>query len=235
MLLRRRRALARARRHGDLRRQVDAQPEAVDPPPRRRAAAVEDRPLADQGQDEGSRGRARGRDERAHVLQGALVRLRRRALRRRAAARDPVAPRRSVGGARCAAGCRVDARAQRRLRRGRAPRIGREARRIGAISRRDRRDPHRRTCASNIRTASGSPADPTRRRWSCCVSRPTTRRRWSGSRPSSGGCWTPRSRAFRCRSDERRSTPSPALLHVPALPGLPQTRRSPQYGIPARR
>ncbi len=44
--------------------------------PRRPAAVVEDRPLADQGQDEGNRRAAGRRDERAYVLQGALVRLR---------------------------------------------------------------------------------------------------------------------------------------------------------------
>ena len=68
---------------------------AVDHAPRRQAAAVEDRPFADQGQDEGNRRRARRRDERPHVLPRALVRFRRRPLRRRAAARDPVAPCRS--------------------------------------------------------------------------------------------------------------------------------------------
>ena len=57
---------------------------------------------------------ARRRDERPHVLQGALVRLRRRPLRRRAPARDPVAARRSVRGARRAARRGLDARARRR-------------------------------------------------------------------------------------------------------------------------
>ena len=55
--VRRRRAVARARRHRHLRRQVDAQPEAVDREARRRAAAVEDRPLAHQGEDEGDAAR----------------------------------------------------------------------------------------------------------------------------------------------------------------------------------
>src|SRR3989442_7093238 len=60
---------------------------------------VEDRPLAHQGEDAGARRPARGRDERAHVLRGRLVRLRRRALRRgpaaplrRRAGRPAVAP-----------------------------------------------------------------------------------------------------------------------------------------------
>ena len=56
---------------------------------RRRAADVEDRPLADQGEDEGDRRAARRRDERPHLLRRALVRLRRRHLHRGAAARDP--------------------------------------------------------------------------------------------------------------------------------------------------
>ena len=62
------------------------------------------------------------RDERPHVLQGALVRLRRRPLRGRAAARDPVAARRSVAGARRAAGCGLDPGARRCVCGGRASR-----------------------------------------------------------------------------------------------------------------
>src|SRR3989454_270954 len=54
---------------------------------------VEDRPLAHQGEDAGARRPARGRDERAHVLRGRLVRLRRRALRR-----GPAAPLRGRAG-----------------------------------------------------------------------------------------------------------------------------------------
>ncbi len=132
--VRRRRARARARRDDHLRRQVDAQPEALDPAPRRRAAALEDRAFADQEQDEGGRRGACRRDERTHLLQGALVRLRRRALRGRATARDPGAAREPVGGARRAAGRRVDSRTEHRVRGGRAPRAHREARRVGEVS-----------------------------------------------------------------------------------------------------
>ena len=74
-----------------------------DPRGRRRAADVEDRPFAHQGQDEGNRRAAGRRDERPHLLQGALVRLRRRHLRRRAAAGDPVA--RTPTRARCSTRC----------------------------------------------------------------------------------------------------------------------------------
>jgi len=47
---------------------------------RRRTADVEDRPLADQVQDEGNGIAARGRDERPRVLRRYLLRIRRRAL-----------------------------------------------------------------------------------------------------------------------------------------------------------
>ena len=87
--VRRRRAVAQPGRADHLRREVHAQPVPLDPRARRRAGAVEDRPLADQGEDEGDRRAAGRRDERPHVLQGALVRLRRRAVRRRAPAREP--------------------------------------------------------------------------------------------------------------------------------------------------
>ena len=56
---------------------------------RRQAADLQDRPLADQGEDEGDRFAAGRRDERPHLLQGALVRLRRRHLCRLPPARDP--------------------------------------------------------------------------------------------------------------------------------------------------
>ena len=49
-------------------------------------------PFADQGEDEGSRFAAGRRDERPHLFQGALVRLRRRHVCRRAPAGNPVAP-----------------------------------------------------------------------------------------------------------------------------------------------
>jgi hypothetical protein len=79
------------RRADHLRREVLAQPGALDPPPGRRAADVEDRPRPHQGQAEGDRRPARRRDERPHLLQGALVRLRRRPLRRRPPAGDRLA------------------------------------------------------------------------------------------------------------------------------------------------
>ena len=54
---------------------------------RRQAHAVENRPQLHQGQDEGNRRAAGRRNVRPHVLQGTLVRLRRRPLCRRAPAR----------------------------------------------------------------------------------------------------------------------------------------------------
>ena len=101
--VRARRARAQSGRDDHLRRQVLAAPGADDPRGRRRAADVEDRPLADQGQAEGDRRAAGRRDERPHLLQRALVRLRRRHLHRGAPARDPVAQRRSR--ARCSTHC----------------------------------------------------------------------------------------------------------------------------------
>ena len=65
--------------------------------PRRQAAAVEDRAFADQGQDEGNRRGAGRRNERPYVLQGTLVRLRRRHVRRRAPARNSLARCRRLG------------------------------------------------------------------------------------------------------------------------------------------
>ena len=62
-----------------------------DAPPGRPAADVEHRPRPDQGQAQGNRRAAGRRDERPHVLQGALVRLRRRPLCRRAPARNHLA------------------------------------------------------------------------------------------------------------------------------------------------
>ena len=72
-----------------LRREVHRAPAGPHPAPRRQPADVEDGPFADQGQDARNRRRAGRRDERPLLLQGALVRLRRRHLRRRAPARDP--------------------------------------------------------------------------------------------------------------------------------------------------
>ena len=78
---------ATARRDHHRRRQ--GQPDPVRPHRRagRQAADVEDRPQPDQVEDEGNRRAARRRDERPHLLQAPLVRLRRRALRRGAADR----------------------------------------------------------------------------------------------------------------------------------------------------
>ena len=120
--VRARRAVAPPRRADPLRRQVLAAPGAADPRRRRRAGDVEDRPLARQGEDEGARGAAGGRDERPHLLRRALVRFRRRHLHRGAAARDPEPQRRPERGAERAARRLQHARAQRRLRRGRAGR-----------------------------------------------------------------------------------------------------------------
>jgi phosphomannomutase/phosphoglucomutase len=75
----------------------------VDRAARRPSADVEDRPLAGQGQAEGNRRPAGRRDERPHLLEGPLVRLRRRPLHRRAPARDPDPRKRSLGRAERAA------------------------------------------------------------------------------------------------------------------------------------
>ena len=102
---------------------------------RRRAADVEDRPLADEGQAQG-RGRTdRRRDERPHLLQRTLVRLRRCDVHRGAHARDPVAQRRSQRGAQRAADVVQHAGAQRALRRGRAAARDRRAARAGQVRR----------------------------------------------------------------------------------------------------
>ena len=74
-------------------RRRQGEPDAVRPRggARRHAADVEDRPQPDQVQDEGNRRAARRRDERPHLLQAPLVRLRRCALRRDPADRGGVA------------------------------------------------------------------------------------------------------------------------------------------------
>ena len=72
-----------------LRREVHRPPARPHPAPWRQPADVEDRAFADQGQDEGNRGRAGRRDERPLLLPRALVRLRRRPVCRRAPAGDP--------------------------------------------------------------------------------------------------------------------------------------------------
>ena len=95
MLFAARRAVAQSRRGNHLRRQIHPQPVRLDPRARRQAAAVENRPLLHQGQDEGNRRPAGRRDERPHLLQGTLVRLRRRPLRRRAHAGISSASRRT--------------------------------------------------------------------------------------------------------------------------------------------
>ncbi len=80
-----------SRRDDHRRRQ--GQPDPVRPHRRngRHAADVEDRAQPDQVEDEGNRRAAGGRDERPHLLQAPMVRLRRRALRR-----GPPDPRRLV-------------------------------------------------------------------------------------------------------------------------------------------
>ena len=76
-----------SRRDHHRRRQGEPDPVRPDRRARRHAADVEDRPQPDQVEDEGDRRAARRRDERPHLLQAPLVRLRRRALRRGAADR----------------------------------------------------------------------------------------------------------------------------------------------------
>jgi hypothetical protein len=83
--------------------------------------------VAAEGQDAGAGCAAGRRDERPHLLQRALVRLRRRHLRRLPPAGDPLAPSRSRRGARSAAGQLLHAGAERALRGGRAARGGRRA------------------------------------------------------------------------------------------------------------
>ena len=78
-----------------LRREVHAQSRQVGARAGRRAADVEDRPFARQGEAARNRRAAGRRDERPRVLQGPLVRLRRRPVHRRAPARNPLARGRS--------------------------------------------------------------------------------------------------------------------------------------------
>jgi phosphomannomutase/phosphoglucomutase len=111
---------------------------------RRRAADVEHRPRAGQGQAQGDRRPARRRDERPHLLQGALVRLRRRPLRRRPPARDPLALGRRRRAAEIAARFAVDPGTQPQDGRGRALRADRQAQGRRPLRRRDRKDHHRR-------------------------------------------------------------------------------------------
>ena len=89
------------------------------------AGDVEHRPRADQGQAQGNRRAAGRRDERPHVLQGALVRLRRRPLCRRAPAGNPLALARWQRGAQGAARFGQHAGTQPRDGRGRALQAGR--------------------------------------------------------------------------------------------------------------
>ena len=150
---------------------------AVDPQTRRQAADVENRAFVHQAEAAGNRRAARGRDERARLLQGTLVRLRRRALRRRAPAGDPVA--------RARPGRRAGSAARRGQHAGAAPqaRRRRELRADGQAEGRRRASTARAKssrstgCASSTPTASGSRARPTPRRSSCCASRPTTQPR----------------------------------------------------------
>ena len=144
----------RARRHHPVRRQVHAAPGARHPRSRRRAADVQDRALADQGEDEGSRFAAGRRDERPHLLQGALVRLRRRHVCRRAPAGDPVAPRGSERRAGRPAHQFLHARTQCEVRRGRAARPGEAADRPAPTSPRRRRSRPSTACGWTGPTAS---------------------------------------------------------------------------------
>ena len=84
-----RRAGAPPRRHDHRRRQDQPDLLRRGRAARRQAPDVEDRPLPDQGQDGRGRRAALGRDVRPHLLQGRLLRPRRRALRRRPPARHP--------------------------------------------------------------------------------------------------------------------------------------------------
>ncbi len=81
--------VAQPRRRHHLRRQMHPPPDAADQRLRWPPGDVEDRPLADQEENEGNRRPAGRRNERAYLLQGALVRLRRRHLRRRPPAGNP--------------------------------------------------------------------------------------------------------------------------------------------------
>ena len=74
------------------------------------------------------------------------------------------------------------------LRRGRASRARREARGRGEVPRARPTSCGSTACGSSIRTASASRAARTRRRRSCCASRPTTPQRSSGSRANSDAC-----------------------------------------------
>ena len=137
-----------------LRRQVQPAPAGGDPRGRRRAADVEDRALAREGQAARDRCAAGRRDERASLLRRALVRLRRRDLHRSAAARDPLARDRPERGARRAADELQHARAERGLCRGRASRAGgRTARARGgwAAEFPGRRGRHHRRAARRLR------------------------------------------------------------------------------------
>ena len=154
MLFAQRRAHPRARRHHPVRRQVHAAPGARHPRGRRRAADVQDGAFADQGEDEGSGVAAGRRDERPHLFQGALVRVRRRHLRRRAPAGNPVAPRRSQRRARRIADQLLHARTQREVRRGRAACLGRPAGRQCRASKRRPRFPPSTACGWTGPTAS---------------------------------------------------------------------------------
>ena len=72
-----------------LRRQMHPPPDTTDQGIRRSPADVEDRSFADQKENETNRRAVGRRNERAYLLQGTLVRFRRRHLQRRAAAGNP--------------------------------------------------------------------------------------------------------------------------------------------------
>ena len=179
-------------RRDHFRREIDAQPLLVDTRARRQADDVEDGPLVHQEEAEGDRRAARGRDERPHLLQGALVRLRRRDVRGRAAARDPLARSADVErGARGAAGRGEHARAAGEDRRRRELHADRQAQADRELRGRARSSSRSTGCASSTRTASASRGRRTRRRSSCCASKPTTSRRSSASRKISAARCSP--------------------------------------------
>src|SRR5205823_727238 len=95
--LRTRRAGAQPGRGDRLRGEVLAAPLRRHRQARRARDHVEGRPLAAQGQDARDGRAARRRDERPHLLQGEVLRVRRRHLRRGTAARHPGAQREAGG------------------------------------------------------------------------------------------------------------------------------------------
>ena len=179
---------------------------------RRRAVDVEDRPLPDQGQD-GRGGLAAGRrDVRAHLLQGRLLRPRRRALRGGPAARHP--GRRqpiTMAGSRSHARRLQHARDPLRLpaRSASSPAIGEVRAHLAAEGADvDSIDGVR----VKNRTAGGWPAPPTPRPCSWSAPRPARPRAWNGSRPPSATSWA--GSASRRRPDSEPAVGQARLLPV---------------------